>query len=226
VVRSAEALGLAPTKRAGEVLELCWDGIRRFPPGAELYIRPMFYAEAGFVAPEPGSTRFCLTVQEAPLPEPRSRSACLSSHRRPSAEVAPTLAKAACLYPQSGLALIEAQRRGFDDGVMLDPLGNVAEFCYSNLFIGKDGAVHTPVPNGTFLNGITRQRVIALLRGAGVAVHERALRFEEVLAADEVFATGNYAKVMPYCRIEDREFQPGPLYTRARELYFEFALGG
>ncbi|HET6521303.1 MAG TPA: branched-chain amino acid aminotransferase [Geminicoccaceae bacterium] len=226
VVRSAWAHGLKPVLAAGEILELCHDGIGRFPPGAELYIRPMFFGESGFVAPDPDSTRFCLSVWESPLPEPRGgMSACLSPLRRPGPEVAPTVAKASCLYPQSGLALQDAKRRGFDDGLMLDPLGNVAEFCYSNVFVGRDGAVHTPVPNGTFLNGITRQRVIALLRAAGIEVHERTLTVEDVRGADELFATGNHAKVMPYARFEDRDLQPGPLYARARELYWEFALG-
>ena len=226
VVRSAWALGLKPILAAGEILELCRDGIGRFAPGSDLYIRPMFYGTEGFVAPDPEGTRFCLSIWESPLPEPRGgMSACLSPYRRPGPEMAPTMAKASCLYPQSGLALQDAKRRGFDDALMLDPLGHVAEFCYSNAFIGRDGAVHTPVPNGTFLNGITRQRVIALLRGAGIEVHERTLTVQDVREADELFATGNHAKVMPYARFDDREFQPGPLYARARELYFEFALG-
>ena len=88
-----------------------------------------------------------------------------------------------------------------------------------------DGAVHTPAPNGTFLNGITRQRVLALLRRAGVPVHERTLSWHEFLEADEVFSTGNFGKLMPITRIETRDLQPGPLYTKARELYWAYAHG-
>ena len=80
----------------------------------------------------------------------------------------PTHAKAACLYPMAGLAIADAKRRGFDNAVMCDPIGNVAELTAQNLMLVKDGVVHTPVPNGTFLNGITRQRVIGLLREDGV----------------------------------------------------------
>lgn len=224
-VRSALALGLEPMLTAGEIEELCWDGIRRFPKDATLYIRPMFFAETGFVAPEPESTRFTLTINEEPMPSAAGFTACLSTRRRPAPGSAPTDAKAACLYPNAGLALKEARGRGFDNAVMLDPIGNVAEFATANLFIAKDGAVHTPVPNGTFLNGITRQRVIALLRDAGVPVHERSLTFAEVMAADEVFSTGNYAKVVPVTRVEDRHLQPGPLAARARALYWDFAHG-
>jgi branched-chain amino acid aminotransferase len=223
VVRSARSMGLLPPLGAGAIEELARDGIGRFPPGAELYIRPMFWAEEGFIRPVPESTRFAITVYESPLPPPTGFSACLSPFRRPAPDMAPTDAKASCLYPNSARAVGDAVERGFDNAVVLDPNGNVAEFASSNLFIARGGAVHTPVPNGTFLNGITRQRVIRLLRGAGIAVHERSLTYREVAAADEIFSTGNHGKVMPVTRIDDRDLQPGPFYTRARELYWEFA---
>lgn len=222
-IRSAQVLGLEPMVTAGEIEELCWDGIRRFPREMALYIRPMFWAEDGFVAPDPDSTRFALTIHEAPMPPASGFTACLSTRRRPTPASAPTEAKAACLYPNAGLALKEARERGFDNAIMLDPIGNVAEFATANLFIAKDGAAHTPVPNGTFLNGITRQRVIGLLRDAGVPVYERTLTVQDVMEADEVFSTGNYAKVVPVTRFEDRDLQPGPVAQRARALYWEFA---
>ena len=85
------------------------------------------------------------------------------------------------------------------------------------------GVVITPVPNGSFLNGITRQRIIALLRAAGVTVEERTVRPEELDTADEIFLTGNYAKVQPCTNYNGRALQPGPLARRARELYFDWA---
>src|SRR5262249_37172059 len=125
--------------------------------------------------------------------------------------------------PNAALALKEAKGRGFDNAIVLDALGNVAEFATANLFIAKDGIVHTPVPNGTFLSGVTRQRVIQLLRDAGVTVYERTILWSEVLTADEVFSSGNYGKLQPVLRLEDRVLEPGPLYQRARSLYWEFA---
>ena len=106
---------------------------------------------------------------------------------------------------------------------MLDLLGNVAEFGNSNVFMAKDGVVFTPAPNGTFLNGITRQRVISLLRSDGVTVVETTLRYQDFLAADEIFSTGNYGKVVPCSRYEDRTFNAGPIGAKARQLYFEWA---
>lgn len=225
-VRSAAALGLKSPLTAGEIEEIARDGIARFPKGTPLYIRPFLWAEDGWIAPDPASTRIAISVVESPLPEPKGTSVCLSKFRRPSPETAPTDAKAVCLYAQAGRARGEARAKGFDDAVMLDPLGHVAELTSANLWIAKDGAAHTPVPNGTFLNGITRQRILRLLRRAGIEVHERTLTYQEVLEADEIFSTGNHGKVLPITRIEDRDLQPGPIYARARELYWAFAHEG
>ncbi len=225
-VRSALSLGLKPTKTAAEIEKLSWEGIRKFPAGAELYVRPMFYAEQGFVAPDPASTVFTLVITEAPLPPANGFSAHVSRFRRPTPDSAPTDAKASCLYPNAGRALFEAKEKGFDNAIMLDANGNVAEYATSNLFIAKNGVAATPIANGTFLNGITRQRVVKLLREAGIPTEERTVTVTDVLEADEVFSTGNYAKVLPVTRVEDRHLQPGPVYKRARELYFQYALAG
>jgi branched-chain amino acid aminotransferase len=106
---------------------------------------------------------------------------------------------------------------------MLDPLGNVAEFATANLFMAKDGVVKTPVVNGTFLNGITRQRVIKLLRDRGETVLETRLTAQDLIEADEIFNTGNYGKVMPVIRYENRDLQPGPKFKLAHDLYWEFS---
>lgn len=224
LMKSAAILGLNPTKTADEIEKLAWEGIGKFDKDADLYICPIFYAEEGAVVlPNPDSTQFSMVVREAPMPPFEGFSACLSSFRRPARDMAPTEAKASCLYPNVARSVGEAQEKGFEVGVVLDPSGNVAEFSYSNLFMVKDGVVSTPVINGTFLNGITRQRVIKLLRDDGFEVVERTIDFPELLGADELFATGNYAKVRPCTKLEDREYQPGPMATRARELYFDFA---
>ena len=223
VLNSAATFNLKEVKSAGEVEEIAREGIAKFSSDAALYVRPMLWAETGFVDVDPASTAFCVSVYDQPMPGNVWSGITLSPYRRPSLEYAPTDAKAACHYPNAARALREARRRGFDNAVMLDPLGNVAELATANLFYASNGQVHTPAANGTFLAGITRARVIALLRSAGITVHERTLGYDDFLAADEIFSTGNYAKVSPVTRIDDRELQPGPLYTRTRELYWEFA---
>ncbi|MEM8646103.1 MAG: branched-chain amino acid aminotransferase [Pseudomonadota bacterium] len=223
VVRSATAMGLKAPHVAGELKEIAEDGISKFDSDKALYVKPMYWAEGGFVDNDPETTQFCFTLHEQPMPEPNGFSLTVSPFRRPGPEFAMTHAKAACHYPNSGRALREASGRGFQNALMLDPLGHVAELATANIFYAKDGKVHTPVPNGTFLSGITRARVIGLLREAGYEVHERTLTVEDFADADEIFSTGNWGKVMPVSRYEERDLQPGPVYTKARDLYWEFA---
>ncbi len=223
VIDSARIMGLAPDVTAQKIEALARDGVAKFPDDAELYICPMFYASDGFIMPDPATTRFVLSVIDMPLPGTEGFSAGLTRFRRPAPDMAPTDAKASCLYPNVARGVKEATERGFDIGVVLDPSGNVAEFSYTNLFMAKDGVVHTPAINGTFLNGVTRQRVIALLRESGLEVVERAVQFDELLQADELFSTGNYAKVLPCTKIEARTLQLGPIYRQARDLYFSYS---
>lgn len=226
IVRSAESFGLKIIKNASEIEELIREGIAKFSNDAELYLRPMFWAADGFVEVDPEATEFSVSVYHSPMPKPTGFSVTCSPFRRPSYEYAPTDAKAACHYPNSGRAIREAKSRGFDNAVMLDPLSNVAELATANIWLVKDGEAHTPVPNGTFLNGVTRQRVIHLLKAAGVSVHERSIRWQEFVDADEVFSTGNYGKVVPVTRVEQRSLQPGPMMAKARELYWDYAHSG
>ena len=155
--------------------------------------------------------------------KPDGFAVTLSPFRRPTLDTAPVDAKAGCLYPNNARAMLEARSRGFDNCVVCDMLGNVAEFANSNAFIVKEGVIFTPMPNGTFLNGITRQRVIELLRAQGVTVIETTLRYRDFETADEIFATGNASKVLPVTRIGERSLQPGPMFRKARALYWEFA---
>src|SRR5918994_1301637 len=139
------------------------DGIRRFDPGTALYIKPMYWAEQGgalLVSPDPESTNWCLSLFEAPMREPQGFSVTLSPFRRPTADTAPVDAKTGALYPNNARALIEARGRGFDNCLVCDMLGNIAELATANIFLVKDGVVFTPAANGTFLAGITRTRVI------------------------------------------------------------------
>jgi len=224
-VRSARTMGLKPKVGAKEIEKLAREAVGKFPPDAELYIRPMFWAESGGLEPDPDSTRFLITVYDSPLPNDVPFSACFSRFRRPTPETAPTEAKASCLYPNSARAVFDARERGFETAIMLDMNGNVAEFAGANIFIVKDGVAATPIPNGCFLAGVTRHRVIKLLRDAGTPVEERRVTPDDVRGADEIFSTGNYAKVLACNKIEERNLQPGPVYRKARELYFKFADG-
>ncbi|MCC0030594.1 MAG: branched-chain amino acid aminotransferase [Brucellaceae bacterium] len=226
VNRSATALGLKPTTDVETMMGLAEDGLKKFDGDTAVYVKPMYWAEHGgymSVPPDPESTRFCLCLFEAPMIASSGFSVTVSPFRRPTYECAPTNAKAGCLYPNNGRAIMEAKMRGFDNALVLDMLGNVAETGTSNIFMVKDGVVFTPMPNGTFLSGITRARIISLLRESGREVVEKTLSVADFRDADEIFSTGNHSKVVPVIRIEDRDLQPGPTGARARQLYWDWA---
>jgi branched-chain amino acid aminotransferase len=135
----------------------------------------------------------------------------------------PLDAKAACLYPNNARMIREARAKGFGNALVCDMLGNVAELASSNVFMVRDGEVFTPAPNGTFLNGITRQRVMGLLRDNGVTVTETTLRVEDFREADEIFSTGNHSKVVPVIGFDDKQLSYGPVAQKARKLYWDWA---
>ena len=223
---SAKTMYLKPTVSVEEWMGLVREGIAKFDKDTPLYVRPMYWAErAGPMAlpPDPESTRFALSLYDTPMRKPDGFSVTLSPFRRPTYETAPVDAKAGCLYPNNARAMFEAKSRGFDNCIVRDVAGNVAELANSNVFMAKEGVVFTPIANGTFLAGITRKRVIGLLREAGVDVVETVMRYEDFETADEIFSTGNASKVLPITRIGERSLQPGPLYRKARALYWEFA---
>lgn len=223
---SARVLGLAPMLDGPEIEALAREGLKKFPPDTAVYIRPMYWAEEGegsLILPMPESTEFALCLEAIPMSEPKGSTITTTQFRRPTIDVMPVNAKAACLYPNNARMLREAKSKGFQNALVTDMLGNVAELATANVFMARGGEVFTPVPNGTFLNGITRQRVMGLLRHAGVTVHEVTLSVQDFREADEIFSTGNMNKVMPVIAFDDRNFQFGPIARKARSLYWDWA---
>lgn len=223
---SARALGLAPMLSGSEIEALALEGLKKFEPGTAVYIRPMYWAEDGegsLIVPMPETTEFALCLEAIPMSEPNGSTITTTQFRRPTMEVMPVNAKAACLYPNNARMLREAKSKGFQNALVTDMLGNVAELATANVFMARGGEVFTPVPNGTFLNGITRQRVMGLLRHAGVTVYETTLSVQDFREADEIFSTGNMNKVMPVIAFDDRNFQFGPIARKARSLYWDWA---
>lgn len=220
-IRSATYLGLTCPYTVDELEALCRVGAKQFPAEAELYIRPLIFGTEGLLIPS--QSGFALTLFDAPLPEFTGFSACLATQQRPNPSMAPTDAKASCLYPNTTRALVDAKNRGFANAVVCDAEGNVAEFATANLFfVSAAGELVTPIPNGTFLSGITRARVIELLEKHGVSVLQRSVNPTELLTAREMFNTGNFGKVMPCTRYESHEMPIGEIATLARKLYMEF----
>ncbi len=224
--RSAKAIGLNPTMTPEAIQALVKDGLKKFGSSKALYVKPMYWGEGegpSTIIADPDDIGFALCLFEADMPVPGGFSVTSTRFCRPTFTSMPTDSKAGCLYPNNARALKEAKAKGFDNALVCDALGNVAETATSNVFMAKDGVVKTPVINGTFLNGITRQRVINLLRQDGHTVEETTLSYSDFQQADEIFISGNYSKVMPVLKIDDRSLQPGPFYSKARKLYWAYA---
>ncbi|MCA3487308.1 MAG: branched-chain amino acid aminotransferase [Rhodobacter sp.] len=227
VNRSAEALMITPTLTAAEIEQIARDGLRGYDSTTAVYVRPMYWALHGSdlgVAPRPGATGFALSLEAVPMP-PAGASTTLTRtrFRRPVLEDSVCNAKAGCLYPNNARMLVEAQSKGFGNALAADAMGNVAESATANVFIVRDGVVMTPIANGTFLAGITRSRHIENLRADGIEVREVVMSFDDVTAADEVFLSGNFSKVMPVTAFEDRQYHVGPVTKRVRHLYWDWA---
>jgi branched-chain amino acid aminotransferase len=223
---SARALLLEPTLTGEAIESLTREGLAKFAPGTDAYIRPMYWAEdsgPGMLPPDPASTDFALCLEAMPMVEPRGFSLTTTRFRRPTLEVMPVNAKAASLYANNARMVRDALSRGYQNALVCDANGNVAELATANVFMARGGEVFTPIPNGTFLDGITRQRVIGLLRGAGVEVHEVTLRIEDFHQAEEIFSTGNISKVVPCIGFEGRDLPFGPIARKARALYWDWA---
>ncbi|WP_171171109.1 branched-chain amino acid aminotransferase [Ruegeria sp. HKCCA0370] len=227
VNRSAEALMLTPTMTTEQMVELVREGLQAYSPDTAVYIRPMYWGIDGdstAIVPQENSTGFAICLEEIPMaPETASATLSTTRFRRPVLESAVVNAKAGCLYPNNARMLQEARSKGFSNALVADAMGHVAETATANIFMVKDGEVFTPIPNGTFLAGITRARHIKNLRADGVKVHETVLSFEEFHEADEVFMSGNMSKVTPVTALEDTQFQVGPVARRARALYWDWA---
>ncbi|REC58593.1 branched-chain amino acid aminotransferase [Rhodosalinus sediminis] len=142
----------------------------------------------------------------------------ISQWKRPSPETIPSHAKAAGLYMICTMSKHAAEAKGFADAMMFDYRGYVAEATGANIFFVKDGEVHTPLPD-CFLNGITRQTVIGLLRERNIPVHERHIGPEELEGFQQCWLTGTAAEVTPVGHIGDYAFEVGALTREIAEAY-------
>ena len=229
--RSAEALMVTPTVSTDEMVQIAHEGLKAYAPDAAVYIRPMYWAINGdttAIVPKAHSTGFALCLEEIPMAPPEAAATLTRTRfRRPVLEDAVVNAKAGCLYPNNARMLVEARSKGFSNALVADAMGNVAETATANVFMVKDGEVFTPIPNGTFLAGITRARHMTNMTADGMKVHECVLGFEDFKEADEVFLSGNMMKVTAVSAFDDTTYGTGenqnPVTRRVREMYWDWA---
>ena len=222
VNRSAEALMITPTMDPADIVAAVRDGLKAYETSDAVYIRPMYWAldgDASGIVPEAGATGFAICLEAIPMADQNASTTLgRTQFRRPVLEDNVVNAKAGCLYPNNARMLAEVRKRGFGNALVADAMGNVAESATANVFMVKDGTVFTPIPNGTFLAGITRSRHITNLRNDGTDVVETVLSFADFADADEVFLSGNMMKVTPVTAFEDTQYQIGPVTRRVLSL--------
>ena len=229
--RSAKALMITPTMETDEMVEIAREGLKSYSDDTAVYIRPMYWALAGDelgIVPLEGATGFALCLEEIPMAPPEAATTLTRTRfRRPVLEDNVVNAKAGCLYPNNARMMVEARQKGFKNALVADAMGNVAESASANVFMVKDGEVFTPIPNGTFLAGITRARHMKNMTQDGMKVHECVLSFEDFHDADEVFLSGNMMKVTPVSAFDETTYGTGrnqnPVTRRVREMYWDWA---
>ncbi|GAA0582535.1 branched-chain amino acid aminotransferase [Caenispirillum bisanense] len=179
------------------------------------YVRPVAWRGSEMMGVAAQQTRIHVAIATWPWPSyfsPEARLAgirlMLSDWRRPDPRTAPVKSKAAGLYMICTLSKHRAENLGFDDALLLDWRGQVAEATGANVFFVMNGEIHTPTPD-CFLDGITRRTVIELAKKRGYTVIERAIQPEEMAKAQECFLTGTAAEVTPVRQIGDYTFTPG-----------------
>jgi branched-chain amino acid aminotransferase len=221
--RSAELLGMEIVQSKEEIIQAVVKTVRvnRISQGFVKIVG--YYSEETFSIsvsnPRLELSIFAISAEEFRKHATSSISVCLSRWRKLHPETVPVEAKVAANYLNGMLARQDAQRRGFDLGVMLDTHGFLAESSVESVFIVKDGVLMTP-PLGLILSSISRRSVLEAAPTAGIKVAERPIRRQEVLEADELFTSSTSRRVMPISRIEDRVLKeaPGPVTRKLLTL--------
>jgi len=225
LLKSANILGFEIPYSADEIDEAC-NEVCRVNGIVDGYIRPVAWRGSEMMGVSAQQNTIHLAIAAWPWPsyfspEARMKGIRLktSDWRRPAPDTAPTDSKAAGLYMICTMSKHQAEAVGYEDALMLDWRGQIAEATGANIFlVFGDGKLHTPTPD-CFLNGITRKTVIELAKARGIEVIERAIMPEELADATEVFLTGTAAEVTPVGAIDDHTFTVGEISQWMMEDY-------
>lgn len=192
------------------------------------YIRPVVYRGLGPISPNPLHAPVETVIAAFEMPNlfdgkvEKGINVCVSSYRRFAPDTIPPLAKATGNYLNSQLAMMEAELNGFDEAVMLDVNGNIAEGPGENIFLVKDGVLYTPSITSSILKGITRDSIIKIAGLLNIPVYEQDLPREMLYAADEVFFCGTAAEITPIVSVDKIKVGDGSVGKITRMLIDKF----
>jgi len=194
----------------------------------ECYIRPIAYYGYGTMGLTPTLNKVdvsiaCLEMIGEPKAGKFSGSKCkISKWIRIDSKSQPMQSKSAANYSNASLARVEALKSGYDEAIMLNSSGKVAEGSAENIFIIKNGIIKTPPLNADILNGITRDSVIRLIKSNGIKLIEKNITVKELLKADEVFMTGTAAEVKSVSTINKTTIGNGKIGNITKTLQKSF----
>ncbi|MBN1827469.1 MAG: branched-chain amino acid transaminase [Candidatus Eisenbacteria bacterium] len=198
----------------------------------DAYIRPVAYKSDHKIGVRLDGIGSDFTMFAVPLgayiDKPEGARLMVSSWRRVADDAIPPRGKINGAYVNSALAKSEARENGFDDALMLTADGHVSEASAANLFLARNGALHTPPSADEILEGITRDAFIRLARDRGMEVIERRIDRSEVYAADEAFLCGTAVNIVPVTEVDRRTIgdgRPGPITRRLRSLFERVVVG-
>ena len=198
----------------------------------ECYIRPIAFSGFGQLGVACRDNPIDVAIMSWPwgsyLGDEGVRSgirAKISSWQRIGANVIPHVAKATGVYLNSMLAVIEANRAGYEEAILLTPDGYVADGSGENIFVVKDGVIYTPDLSASILPGITRDTVTQIAQDLGYTVVEKALIRSDLYLADEVFMCGTAAEVTPLRSVDDHEIGVGPVTLEIQSAYLDTVHG-
>jgi branched-chain amino acid aminotransferase len=227
---SAEQLGMTIPFTQDEISAACMAAAEA-QDIKDGYIRPVAFRGSEMMAVSAQNTKIHVAIACWPWPSYFSPEEKLkgirldfAQWRRPAPDTEPVHAKAAGLYMICTLSKHQAEAKGYADALMLDYRGLVAEATGANVFFVKDGSLHTPIPD-CFLNGITRQSVIAIAKARQIPVIERHIKPEEMSDFSECFLTGSAAEVTPVSEIGPYRFKPGKLTEMLMNAYADEVRG-
>lgn len=232
--RSASAYRIPWDRNVDDIMAACRE-LMRVNGLEQGYVRPLVFYGVGAIGLNPAAAevRTGIAAWEwgAYLGEEGVQKGIrvrISSWRRISGQSFVPIAKGSGQYLNSVLAKQEAITTGYDEALMLNHDGNVSEGSGENLFLVRDGIVHTPPVSAGILDGITRSSVISLLESEGVEIRQTTLTRGDLYAADELFLTGTAAEVTPIREVDDRPIgpgEPGPITRQAQSLYADAVTG-
>ena len=212
LIRSADILGFKIPYSVEQIDAAC-KAVVAANKLTDAYVRPIAWRGSEMLAVAAQQTKIHFAIATWPWPNlfgadrMQGVRLAMASWKRPHPETAPTASKAAGLYMIGTLAKHEAEAQGFNDALMLDWRGHVAEATGANIFFVMNGELHTPTPD-CFLDGITRRTVMSLARGHQMKVVQRTILPEELSKASEVFLAGTAAEVTPVRQIGELQFTP------------------